>query len=131
MNEKEKYINDLSVERYKFIKIREESWDEKELKYIYEPPEIDSLGDEILYKINQWRDDLRFEFIIEELTKLGQAPNLLYDDDGRFAITGEGFQNVNTSENNENVDMFFEFIVTAECWKETIREALYYYLDEQ
>jgi len=124
--EKVNIINDLSDKRYSFIKMREDSYNEVDNSYTYNPHEIDMLGDEIMNRLLEWKDDLTFEFIFEHLTKLGQAPNLLYDDDGRFAITGDGFQNVVSGD--EADDMEFQFWVEKKHWKKTIREALDHYL---
>ena len=120
-------IKDLSIKRYDYIHKRNETWNEVE--YLYNPEkEIDSLGDEILAKIKEWGNLLSLEFILDELSNLGQAPNLLYDDNGHFAITSDGFQNVSSEE--EPIDMNMSFFVPKESWKKTIREALDFYLDE-
>ena len=120
-------IKDLSIKRYDYIHKRNKTWNEVE--YLYNPEkEIDSLGDEILTKIKEWRNLLSLEFILDELSNLGQAPNLLYDDNGHFAIASDGFQNVSSEE--EPIDMKMSFFVPKESWKKTIREALDFYLDE-
>ena len=125
----ESIITDLSNQRDKFLEKQEEYWDESIFKYTFEAPEIDILSDEIIYKINEYRNNLSVDFIIEQLTKLGQAPNILYDDDGRFAVIGAGFQSVQNYEESEE-NMEFQFVVEKKLWKSTIREALYFYLDE-
>ena len=65
--------------------------------------------------------------MIESLTKLGEAPNILYDDNGNFAVTGTGFQSVSMDEIS---DVTMSFFVLKEHWFKTIREALKYYLSE-
>ena len=123
------HIHNLSLKREEYLKVREESWEEEAGHYSQEEnPEIDSLGDEILKYIKLWKYALPFEFIIEELTKLGWAPCLLYDDGGHFAITGEGMQNI---PGEEKSDMQLEHWVKKEEWHDTIRQALNYYLDHE
>jgi hypothetical protein len=120
------YIQKLSDKRYDYINEREDSWDEESGHYtVDENPDIDILAIQILEKIKEWRANLTFEFIFEELTKLGQAPCLLYDDNGHFAISGDGFCSVSTEIQD------WEGFCSAEkdSWKNTIREALDYYLD--
>jgi hypothetical protein len=116
-------IENLSKKRDEYLKLYEES--EEDMSY---PKEIDELSDEIIDRIKTWKDSLPFEFIIEELTKLGWAPCLLYDDNGNFAVTGEGMQSV---PGNGVSDVYLEHWVKEECWKPTIREALNYYLNEE
>jgi hypothetical protein len=56
---------------------------------------------------------------------LGDAPNLLYDDNGHWSITSDGFQSVVTVPS----DVETHFFIEKEKWKNTIREALDFYLD--
>ena len=69
-------------------------------------------------------DELEFDFILLELTKLGDAPNVLYDDDGNFAVSGSGMQSVGEG------TVSLMAIVEPEHWKETPREALRYYMKD-
>ena len=120
------YIEKLSNRRYEYIDERELSYNEENDEYaLEENPNIDVLAVLILEKIKEWRNHLTFEFIFEELTKLGDAPCLLYDDNGHFAISGDGFCSINT----EIDDWEGQFSVEKNFWKSTIREALDYYLD--
>jgi hypothetical protein len=118
-------IEDLSKQRYEYLNQKEDTWDEDAGKYLYEPKEIDQLADQILEIIKKERNNLPFEFIIEELTKLGDAPCLLYDDNGYFAISGSGFCSINP----EPADWEGVFTIEEKEWKPSIREALDYYLD--
>jgi hypothetical protein len=118
-------ILEYSKRRYELLDKRNLSFNEETFQYEFDPPEIDELGDTILALINEYKDDLPFEFIIEELTKLGQAPCLLYDDDGRFAVSADGFQDLST-EGGSDINMIC--FVEKEQWKPTVREALNYYL---
>ena len=120
-------ISALSKERYVYLDEYENSWDKFKEEYsIEENHRIDELS-KIIYhmlKINQ--SELSFEFIIEELTKLGDAPCLLYDDNGHFVINGEGMQSINT----EVSDSVITHFVDKKDWKPTIREALEDYLND-
>ena len=121
-------IKNLSKKRYEFIKLRNDSWDTKLEKYtIEEPKEIDELSDTIYKLLFNGRNELPFEFIIDELTKLGQAPCLLYDDNGHFAITGDGMQSISVDIDDQELTHFIE----KDMWKDTIREALDYYLNNE
>ena len=88
---------------------------------------IDDFGEKIRDLIFKHNAELPFEFVIEELTKLGEAPCILYDDNGHFAITGDGMQTVCSGD--EPMDCDLQFSVEAECWKDTMREALEHYLN--
>ena len=121
----QKIIKQLSEKRYEFLRQYENSYDENLQDYTMEEPvEIDMLGENILSLIMQSYKELPIDFVIEELTKLGQAPSILYDDNGNFAITGDGTQDVVF----EPSDMTITHFIKKEMWKPTIREALEYYL---
>lgn len=121
------HIENLSKKRYEYIHQYNDSWDDEVEDYtIEEPKEIDELGDEILKYIKLWKRSLPFEFIFEELTKLGHAPSLLYDDDGRFAIVSDGYQTVPIG---EATDVEMGHLVKKERWKDSIRGALDDYLN--
>lgn len=121
-------IEKLSAERQDHIHDQEASWNEAEGDY--DDPrgdEMDKLGSQILDLIKEDHKNLPFDFIIEELTKLGAAPNILYDDAGHFAISGEGFQNV-VEDGPEDVQL--TCWVDKKDWKNSLREALESYLKE-
>jgi len=131
LNAEELHITTLNRIRDSHLSTYEKSWDNESLRYIMEEPkEIDELLYDILKRINQWRDGLSFEFIVEQLTKLGQAPSLLYDDNGFFAVTSEGMQEVAMDEFTPT-DLHINHWIEAKLWKPTIREALYFYLDNE
>lgn len=122
------HIENLSKKRYEYVNMYENSYDEEKMKYtIEEPKEIDELGDNIYESLKKWRRQLSFEFIIEELTKLGQAPCLLYDDNGHFAVCGDGTQSVPFGDKS---DIILAHFVEKDSWKDSPREALNSYLDE-
>lgn len=127
------HIENLSKKRYEYFAMDFPDWDtEKEAELI--PPEfqkkIDDLAEEILKYIKLWKWALPFEFIFEELTKLGWAPCLLYDDNGNFAVSGEGMQSIPMDTVQETGTDWISHWVKKDGWFPTIREALNSYLDE-
>lgn len=130
-SDEQTHIENLSFKRDEYLKFREDSYDEtigEFGEYTIDPPEIDNLTDQILDCIKKWRNSLTFEFIIEELTKLGWGPCLIYDDNGNFAITGTGMQSI-SEEDPDDCELIH--IIEKKDWKPTIREALNYYLDNE
>lgn len=131
-----KHIEDtiikLQDERNELLETRENSFDPSIGEYgdytIPEDERIDEFGNKIYTLLKDFQDELPFEFIIEELTKLGAAPNLLYDDNGHFAISGDGFQPV--SLDIKVSDLTISTLITKNQWKPTIREALKHYLSD-
>jgi len=120
-------ILDISISRYRYIDEQENSYNADKDEYSIDHNKfIDHLADEILDIIKTNFEKLDFDFIILELTKLGQCPSLLYDDDGRFAITGEGIQDVVMGDEAQDINI--SHFVKAEEWKDTPREALSHYL---
>lgn len=71
-------------------------------------------------------EKLGVDFIIETTTHLGYAPNLIYDDNGNFAITCDGYQPVVTGK--EKIDGMVQIFVEKKQWKNTIRKAVLQYL---
>lgn len=65
--------------------------------------------------------------LIEELNKLadsGYCPALLFDDDGRWALSFTGTQPVNFE--SKPMSMYTTFFVESNDWKDTIEEAVEY-----
>jgi len=123
-------IATLIEKRKAFWKTYEDSWDDNELDYqIAEPKEINELGKEIRDAINKHKDELPVDFIIESLTMLGDAPQVIYDDNGHFAISGNGMSPVPITDSGkfETTESFTSF-VEPEDWFDTIRESLNHYL---
>lgn len=102
---------------------REDAPDElyKELE-----PEIDKFQEEILELIKTNFDILEFDFVMEQLSHLGWCPNLLYDDNGHWTVSADGYQNVVYGDEPEDVET--HFYVEAENWKNSPKEALYKFL---
>ncbi len=82
--------------RQNFHDVHEKSWDASIGEHgeyaLPEPKEIDELGIEIKADLKTHFADLPVDFIIESLTMLGEAPNVMYDDNGMFAVSGDGMQ---------------------------------------
>lgn len=62
------------------------------------------------------------DFIIETWTRFGSAPNVIYDDNGLFAVSGDGLQPVVTGK--EKINGAITILVEKKQWKKTIRQAL-------
>lgn len=69
------------------------------------------------------------DFIIETLTHFGQAPAIVYDDNGLFAVSGGGYGPVVTGR-NKIVGSMTVLIDSKRMWKKSIRAALKNYLDK-
>lgn len=122
MNNKfEDHIKSLSDSRYKLI----EKDDDKKASDA-EIEQIDQLEKEILSYMKEYFNSMSFEFLLDELTKLGYCPNVVYDDNGHWAIACNGYQNVPGGD--DPIDMNLYHIVEKHEWKNSPREALYSYI---
>ncbi len=123
-----KNLEHLVARRKEHLNRYEKSYDDiKDVYTINEPKEIDEIADEIIDYILKHKDDIEFEVIIETLTHIGSSPNLLYDDNGNFAITSDGIQSI--SFGDEPTDIETSFHVEKEHWFPTIRKALNHFLE--
>ena len=59
---------------------------------------------------------------LEKQTRKGACPALVYDDNGHWALSWTGMQNVVTGKNGKEV--WTSFHVPAKDWKPTIRKAI-------
>src|SRR5262249_35457009 len=64
------------------------------------------------------------EEVFEHFANRGYSPALVFDDDGRWAISDMGSSPVPDSENGHTETVGITSIVQPEQWKPTIREAL-------
>jgi hypothetical protein len=103
-----------------------ENEEEHDKKYKELEPKIDIYEKDITDLMKQNFDDLEFDFMLEQLSFLGQCPCLLNDDHGHWTVTCEGFSSIST----EITDWNGAFIVEKKYWKDTPREALKYLLIE-
>ena len=123
-NSYQEEITSMSKFRYTLIKKQNE-----ETSTPAEVKQIDNLAKEILRYINVYFENLYFDFIMDELANLGQCPNLINDDNGHWAVVCTGFQNVPKGEEPDDIET--HFYIEANEWKETPREALKYYLEQE
>lgn len=130
MNKETSEIQELIQKRYSIYKSYQESWCDKKLKYTTpEPKEIDGLAEDIVKSIKKNFSDLPVDFIIESLTHLGYAPNVVYDDNGHFAVSGGIFSPIPTTESGIfDDDISIDTFVEPSQWFDNIREALSDYL---
>jgi len=80
---------------------------------------------EIIQCIQECQDSLPMEFILESLTSMGHCPSVLYDDNGHFAVEGDGWQKL-LLDYDLNEETTFEggWVIPGGHWKPTVREAL-------
>ena len=90
---------------------------------------IDALSRKIQQLLKDNFDSLPFEFILNQLSRLGMAINVLNDDNGHWAVTADGCQSV--AYGDEPVDVDTHFWVSARHWKPTLREALKFFLEDK
>lgn len=88
--------------------------------------EIDKIAQDIISEFKSNLNSYEVDFVLESLTHFGQAPALVYDDNGLFAISGTGMNSVVTG--NQKIEGAMVTYVEKKMWKKTIREALKYYL---
>lgn len=91
--------------------------------------EADRLEFLIRRELNDKFDTLPVEFVLESLTHLGDAPNLLYDDNGLWAIVTDGTQPCVSGKQKLEGDM--TFWCEKKQWFATIRKAIKYYLKKK
>lgn len=68
------------------------------------------------------------DFVIETYTRFGAAPQLVYDDNGLFAVSSAGLFPVVYGKQKINGTLFVK--VNKAMWKPTIREALKFWIDK-
>jgi hypothetical protein len=121
-------IQELNVERYKWIEQLHQIGDDQKLENEIND-KIDDLGLQIYDLIYKNINELDFDFMFDQLSYLGHCVNLLNDDNGHWAVTGTGFQNVGYGDKPEDIET--QFFIEAKNWKNTPREALLHYLSEE
>ncbi|MEK7103742.1 MAG: hypothetical protein AAB870_05325 [Patescibacteria group bacterium] len=127
MNEEILAINEKIAKRKIFCDQHEEAASKDIEIEVQIPNEVFEIGNDIYKDLRQHFDNLPVDFIIETTTKLGAAPNVLYDDNGHFCIGGDGFGPV-ASGDHKIEGMVGGILVESKMWKPTIREALRVYL---
>lgn len=82
--------------------------------------------EEILAKTKN--EELSVEQALQELCEIGYCPNLLNDDDGRWAVAFDGFQDVVMGDEAQDINT--SFFVESKQWHSNIRQALIIALSE-
>lgn len=82
--------------------------------------------EEILKRVED--RSLNLEQAFQELSSIGYCPNLINDDDGRWAVAFDGIQDVVTGDNAEDINT--SFFIEAKQWSPSITEALIIALTE-
>jgi hypothetical protein len=97
-----------------------------------EDSHVEQLRLDILELIDKHNKELSVEDILEALTSIGDAPSLLYDDNGNFAVGGDGTQNIDmfndSKKDNDEANFHGTWWLKNKDWKHTIREAIEAYL---
>lgn len=70
---------------------------------------------------------ITLEDVFDKLNKNGSCPGLIHDDNGHYALSFSGMQDV--SFGKEPTDICTSFFVEAKEWKGTVREAVIYALE--
>ena len=112
-----KEITALVKERYNLLKT-----DEKNAR-------VDEIQKLITNVFRKKFNDYEVDFILETLTMFGQAPNVIYDDNGLFAVSAAGYQPVVTG--RQKIEGMMSVFVEKKQWKKTIRLALNHYLSNE
>lgn len=79
----------------------------------------------ILLKVKDRK--INCEQALEDLAKIGYAPNLLNDDNNHWAVSFSAFQNLPFEDTP--VDIALTCLVEKDCWKDSIYEALVWALE--
>ena len=66
--------------------------------------------------------DFTFELAMQAIVNNGDCPALLFDDNGHWAISDVGFENID--------GLWYDYDIEPDSWKDSIREALIYYLSK-
>lgn len=116
----------LSEERQELYKTYEDSYDESIGdfgEYLSKwDPKIDDLGDKIHSLLKEFHSELPLDLVLEELTKLGHSPSLLYDDNGHWCIACEGYQSVSPGDGPADTEAVY--VIKEEEWSNSINEAI-------
>ena len=73
--------------------------------------------------------EINFNYPVIEVDKnLGIAPSVIYDDNGHFAVSADGMQEIPVEEEKGTIGL--TTIVEKEQWKDSPREALESFLNE-
>lgn len=85
---------------------------------------IDDIQEKITKSIKNYFDFYEIDFILETFTRFGAAPMLIYDDNGRFAVSDTSSGPVAF----KKVSGTYTVWVEKKMWKRTIRKAVKYWI---
>lgn len=117
----ESFINEMDAKRYALIAHSAETGEDHD-------QQIDTLSAGIQSLLTVNVNTLPFEFILHHLSKLGICVNVLNDDNGHWAVTGDGYQSL--AGEDTPCDIETHFWVGARHWKADLREALEFFLTD-
>lgn len=107
----------------KMVNLRKELYEKNS-----EDKEVDRLARRIHKELLKNFRDLNVDLVLQTLDRLGNAPNLVNDDNGRWAVSSDGYQQVVTG--TQRLDSTTVIIPKRAYWKTTIRAAVLYYLKQ-
>ena len=90
--------------------------------------EADKMQDKITKILKEQTKDFDCDFILETITRFGGSPSVIYDDNGMWAVLGDGTQPVVCGDDVFEGTVNMMFFCERNQWFSTIREALVQYL---
>lgn len=91
-----------------------------------ESDRADEIEKRITHDLRENFDQFPIDFILETLSHFGQAPNLVYDDNGNWAISCEGMSPV--AFDDKKIEGVLNVFVKEDQWFDTIRKAVRHHL---
>lgn len=92
------------------------------------PVAADQLQYEALEIIKHEFDNLDFDFMFMIVTNFGWSPNLVYDDNGMFQVSGDSFMKT-VFDGSTPEDFPITVATDKNCWFKTPREAFRHFLN--
>lgn len=127
--ENKKVLQTLINERKVLIEARNKTYNNKLHKYEDDYNDEFRSNENAIYTfIDKNFDDILIEDILNATDHCGLAPCLINNDNGMWAITGTGMQNI--SIDSDAWDFEGSFFVEKDEWRDTVREAVRSFIDE-
>jgi len=92
------------------------------------PVAADQLQYEVLEIIKHEFDNLDFDFMFITVTNFGWSPNLVYDGNGMFQVSGDSFMKT-VFDDSKPEDFPITVLTDKDCWFKTPREAFKHFLN--
>jgi hypothetical protein len=108
------------------LEIKKMLWDMQQMIDGFDRFNAQEIGKQIKKEIRENFDNYEVDFILETWTEFGYAPNLIYDDNGMFAVVETAFAPAVYGANK--IDGSIVLLVKKKHWKPTIRKALWKYI---